>query len=308
MSKIDLTWGDPAFLHDYLRSTKKIIIRADEGLEYFKKGSDELRQIIRELHRQNKNVKDIENYHIVLGNGATQLLSAAIHSLPGQTVGAFSPYYMRFPNIADTTGKTWINSPTTDILIATVPNNPDGTHAAKSIVNQNTIFDLCYNWSIYTDSVWEADGDILIYNLSKSVGHAGTRIGWALVRNAALAHKMQDFIEHASCGVSYEAQERALAILKLTIRRKNNIILKGRKELKKRWKELKATGAPIVNNEGMFAWSDNRAWWEALDVETVAGNDFGEDAKYGRINIGCSRQKFDELLRRINDYNRSSIK
>lgn len=304
MTQLDLTWGDPGFLHDLLTHKNKVVVRPKDGLSYNKKGSGELRAIIQELHKQHKNVKDVDRYHIVIGNGATHLLAAAVHSLEGHTVGAFAPYYTRFPSIADAVGKEWVNSHKVDILIATVPNNPDGSWVNRAISKPNTIFDLCYNWPIYTDSVWEADGDILIYNLSKSVGHAGSRIGWALVKDEKLAHKMQMYIEHTSCGVSYEAQERAKAILWLTARRKNSIIVRGRKELRKRWAELKATNAPIINSSGMFAWCYDPKWWEALGVTTVLGTAFGDDPNKCRINIGCDRTTFDELLRRIHEHNR----
>lgn len=59
------------------------------------------------------------------------------------------------------------------------PNNPDGTTRAAVLNSNNgkTIHDLAYYWPQYTTITHAADHDIMLFTVSKSTGHAGTRLG-----------------------------------------------------------------------------------------------------------------------------------
>lgn len=66
------------------------------------------------------------------------------------------------------------------IELVTSPNNPDGG-LREAVVNQDQgvlIHDLAYYWPQYTSiSSPPADHDIMLFTVSKSTGHAGTRLG-----------------------------------------------------------------------------------------------------------------------------------
>jgi L-tryptophan---pyruvate aminotransferase len=76
------------------------------------------------------------------------------------------------------------NSFTGDTYIELVcsPNNPDGSIreavlASSSGTTGRTVHDLAYYWPQYTPITRRADHDIMLFTVSKSTGHAGTRIG-----------------------------------------------------------------------------------------------------------------------------------
>lgn len=66
------------------------------------------------------------------------------------------------------------------IELVTSPNNPDGLSRA-AVVNRDRgvlVHDLAYYWPQYTPiSSPPADHDIMLFTVSKSTGHAGTRLG-----------------------------------------------------------------------------------------------------------------------------------
>jgi L-tryptophan--pyruvate aminotransferase len=67
----------------------------------------------------------------------------------------------------------------TYIELVCSPNNPDGAirEAVLSSDTGKTIHDLAYYWPQYTPITRRADHDIMLFTVSKSTGHAGTRIG-----------------------------------------------------------------------------------------------------------------------------------
>jgi L-tryptophan--pyruvate aminotransferase len=59
------------------------------------------------------------------------------------------------------------------IKLVCSPNNPDG--AIREAVLSS---DLAYYWPQYTPITRRADHDIMLFTVSKSTGHAGTKIGY----------------------------------------------------------------------------------------------------------------------------------
>ncbi|GKV22947.1 hypothetical protein SLEP1_g32751 [Rubroshorea leprosula] len=55
----------------------------------------------------------------------------------------------------------------------------------------------------------------MLFTFSKCTGHAGSRIGWAIVKDERIARRMTKFIELSSIGVSKESQLRAAKILEV---------------------------------------------------------------------------------------------
>jgi len=67
----------------------------------------------------------------------------------------------------------------TYIELVCSPNNPDGAirEAVLSSESGIAVHDLAYYWPQYTAITKRADHDIMLFTVSKSTGHAGTRIG-----------------------------------------------------------------------------------------------------------------------------------
>ncbi|CAL5327305.1 unnamed protein product [Camellia sinensis] len=177
-----------------------------------------------------------QDRHIVVGTGSTQLFQAALYALcppngsePMSVVSA-APYYSSYPLMTDFLKSglyKWggdahrfskdnnNNNRRPYIEIVTSPNNPDGS-TRRAVVNRIDgilVHDLAYYWPQYTPITSPADHDLMLFTVSKSTGHAGTRIGWALVKDKEVAKKMTKFIELNTIGVSKDSQLRAAKIL-----------------------------------------------------------------------------------------------
>ncbi|XP_012852347.1 PREDICTED: tryptophan aminotransferase-related protein 2-like [Erythranthe guttata] len=103
------------------------------------------------------------------------------------------------------------------IEMVTTSNNSDG-FIREPVVNRAKgmpVHDLAYYWPQYTSITSSEDHDIMLFTVSKCTGHAGSRIGWAIVKDEAVARKMVKFIKVSTIGVSKEPQNRAATILEI---------------------------------------------------------------------------------------------
>ncbi|KAL0336113.1 UNVERIFIED_CONTAM: Tryptophan aminotransferase-related protein 2 [Sesamum radiatum] len=308
-----------------------------------------LEEEIKRLHKIVGNAI-VENRHIVVGTGSSQLILAALYALsdplnepnPISVVSA-APYYSSYPETTDFLRSglfKWsgdarcFNKEGPYIEMVTYPNNPDGV-IREPVVNRadgKLIHDLAYYWPQYTAITSPADHDIILFTVSKCTGHAGSRIGWALVRNENIARKMVKFIEINTIGVSKEAQLRAANILEtvsLSCQRHKPRDLENFFEcsqllMAERWKKLRE----VVNNNELFyvpkfpiqfcnftrdftetypafAWLKCK---EGMDCEkllkghkilTRSGRRFGSGAEYVRISMLSRDEEFDLFLQRL---------
>ncbi|XP_039043893.1 L-tryptophan--pyruvate aminotransferase 1-like [Hibiscus syriacus] len=142
------------------------------------------------------------------------------------------------------------------IEVVTSPNNPDGS-IRGTVVNREggkSIHDLAYYWPQYTPITRKADHDVMLFTFSKATGHAVSRIGWAIVKDKAIASKMVTFIEVSSIGVSKESQLRAATILGVVADDCQNPELEevnffehGRRLMSDRWERLREV---VMKNNG----------------------------------------------------------
>lgn len=114
------------------------------------------------------------------------------------------------------------------VEIVTRPNNPNGacgavyhTTAAAAVVcrrlcsrhdtgdlrqpmvqdDSRVLYDLAYNWPQFTSSCNQTlDHDTMIFTASKMSGHAGSRFGWALVKDPEQAELMRAYISTQTLG------------------------------------------------------------------------------------------------------------
>ncbi|KAI0522402.1 hypothetical protein KFK09_004781 [Dendrobium nobile] len=212
---------------------------------------------------------------------------------------------------------------TTDPFIEVIcsPNNPDGrlnTSVFKQITNN--IHDLAYYWPQYTPITNAADYNIMLFSVSKSTGHAGSRLGWALVKDKEVARRMVQFVELGTIGVSKDSQLRAATVLRAVADGYEEggdykLFHFGRKVMTERWDRLRQ----VITANGAFSLSEYPtpaycgfmgeetshlpafAWLKYegnLDIEDTAnflrtehnmltrsGKHFGTDGKYVRISL-----------------------
>ncbi|KAH8946985.1 hypothetical protein BDL97_11G015600 [Sphagnum fallax] len=261
---------------------------ANERLSYFVKSKannnglwfvfEGLDDAIRDLHRLVGNAV-VEDRHILVGTGSTQLFQAAAFALSkhqkidaSTAVVAEAPYYSCYPRAieyyesrilhwAGDAKKYVSSSKESYIEIVTSPNNPCGAPRQAAVVDNGLgsnaagflVHDLAYYWPTFTPISAAADHDIMLFTLSKCTGHGGSRIGWAIVKELAIAQKMAQFIELNTIGVSQDAQVRATGLIRAIMKgyNSNSQLIKslgperqffhfGKAMMEARWKGVRA--------------------------------------------------------------------
>ncbi|KAK3028199.1 hypothetical protein RJ639_039482 [Escallonia herrerae] len=237
---INLDHGDPTMFESYWRKMGDkctVVIAGSDSLSYFAETKNlcwflepKLEEAIKGLHRAVGNAA-ADDHHVVVGTGSSQLILAALYALCPQdelkpvSVVSAVPYYSSYPEMTDFLRSglyKWAgDAQTLDtdgpyIELVTSPNNPDGVTREAIVVNRGRgklVHDLAYYWPQYTPISHPADYDVMLFTASKCTGHAGSRIGWALVRDKDVARKITKFIELSTIGVSKESQLRAAKVL-----------------------------------------------------------------------------------------------
>ncbi|CAN1179551.1 Tryptophan aminotransferase-related protein 2 [Linum perenne] len=276
---INLDQGDPTMYEKYWKETAgdraTVVIPSWEFTSYFSDSAaicwflepPLARQILR-LHRVVGNAVT-EGRHIVVGTGSTQLFLAVLYALCPQNVT--NPSY---PTTIDSLRSSlfrWAGDASKFqgdgpfVEFVTSPNNPDG-FTRHPIVNRTggfSVYDLAYYWPQYTSVTSPSDHDITLFTVSKSTGHAGIRIGWALVKDAEVARKMTKFIELSSLGVSKDSQLRATKIMEVVSDAEEagrvddlSLFEFGLKNMKRRWRMLRAA---VKKTGGKFSLPDYRS-------------------------------------------------
>ncbi|PKA63905.1 Tryptophan aminotransferase-related protein 2 [Apostasia shenzhenica] len=222
-----------------------LIIPGSQAISYFSDVTNlcwflepELGGEIRRLHRLVGNAAADDGRHIVVGTGSSQLFQAALFALStspeitavaaGRPIPVVSsvPYYSSYPAATDLLrsslfrwegdASSFEDSGGPYIEIVCSPSNPDGSVKAPALSSSHgkRIHDLAYYWPQYTAITTPADHDIMLFTVSKCTGHAGIRLGWALVKDENVAKRMVKYIEVSTIGVSKDSQLRAAKILK----------------------------------------------------------------------------------------------
>ncbi|THG14745.1 tryptophan aminotransferase-related protein 2-like isoform X1 [Camellia sinensis] len=357
---INLDHGDPTMYESFWQQMGDRTTVVISGWQYISYFSDvtklcwflepEFARAVIRLHKLVGNAIT-EGHHIVVGTGSTQLFQAALYALcppnasePMSVVSA-APFYSSYPLMTDflesglykwagDAHKFSKNRPYIELV--TSPNNPDGS-TRQAVVNRNQgilVHDLAYYWPQYTPISFPADHDLMLFTVSKSTGHAGTRIGWALVKDQEVARKMTKFIELNTIGVSKDSQLRAAKILQAVGDSCDPV---GSDEevqpffdysyilMEKRWKQLRAAvknsrlfslpdfPTAFCNFSGCsfepqpaFAWlkcegeiEDCESFLRGHKILTRGGKHFGVCPKYVRISMLEREKNFDLFTQRL---------
>ncbi|KAJ9568373.1 hypothetical protein OSB04_004339 [Centaurea solstitialis] len=369
---INLDHGDPTMYERFWRQKGEEMTVVTSGWQHISYFSDvknvcwflepQLVSAVKRLHKVVGNAIT-EGRHVVVGTGSSQLYQAALFALsppdapqPMNVVSA-APFYslalhfhrednIEFVSIDDRLleiratqmggDANEFNKDEPYIELVTSPNNPDGT--TKQAVGKGDkgilIHDLAYYWPQYTPIITAADYDIMLFTVSKSTGHAGTRIGWALVKDREVAKKMTTFIEINTIGVSKDSQLRAAKILQAVSDSCDRANQKeaaesffdySYKHMAERWKKLREAvnktqlfSLPSFSTETCsfsgrtfgqlpaFAWL--KCEGEAVDCEsflrkhkiyTRGGKHFGASTEYTRISMLSRDSEFKLFTERL---------
>ncbi|KAF1867516.1 hypothetical protein Lal_00049945 [Lupinus albus] len=283
---INLDHGDPKMYEKFWRKMgdkTTITIPGWKSISYFSDTTNicwflepEFAKEVVRLHNVVGNAVT-EGRYIVVGTGSSQLILAALYALsshgaaePIDVVSA-APYYSSYPLMTDFQKSglyKWggdaksFDKDGPYIELVTSPNNPEG-HPTGPVVNRSNgllIHDLAYYWPHYTPISSPSDHDITLFTLSKSTGHAGLRIGWALVKDQEVAKRMTKFIELNTIGVSKDSQLRAAKVLKVVsdsteeenTQEGESFFKYSYEVMEQRWKQLRAA----VEANGLFTFAN----------------------------------------------------
>ncbi|RDX64259.1 Tryptophan aminotransferase-related protein 2, partial [Mucuna pruriens] len=356
---INLDHGDPTMYESFWRkmgNKTTITIPGWQSMSYFSDGSNicwflepEFAKEVVRLHKVVANAVT-EGRHIVVGTGSSQLILAALYALSSPdaaepiSVVSAAPYYSSYPSMADYQKSglyKWAGDAGSFdkegpyIELVTSPNNPDG-YTRRSVVNGSQgllIHDLAYYWPQYTPISSPSDHDLTLFTVSKSTGHAGMRIGWALVKDKEVAKKMTKFIELNTIGVSKDSQLRAAKVLKVVSdsceqeksQDGESFFKYSYKIMTQRWKQLRAAveagglftlpqfspsfctffGQDTEPQPG-FAWlkcegdiENCESFLRGHKILTRGGRHFGASLKYVRISMLDTDETFIQLIDRL---------
>ncbi|XP_002527907.2 L-tryptophan--pyruvate aminotransferase 1 [Ricinus communis] len=358
-SIINLDQGDPTMFEPYWRKQGDkctMVISGSDLMSYFSDIGNvcwflepQLSDAIKRLHRTVGNAVSDDRY-IVVGTGSTQLYQAALYALASSSGGpepisvvCAAPYYSSYKEETDFlrsrlykwAGDAYAydkNEPYIEVV--TSPNNPDGA-IRETVVNRGEgkhIYDLAYYWPQYTAITRPADYDIMLFTFSKSTGHAGSRIGWALVKEKEVARMMTKFIEVSSIGISKESQIRAAKILGVVTENcqhfgtpeSENFFEYGQCLMAERWKKLREIvknskiftlpkypqewcnfSEKYIESNPAFAWlkykedADCEGLLRAHKILTRGGERFGAGRNYVRVSMLSREDAFNQFLERL---------
>ncbi|KAK4428364.1 Tryptophan aminotransferase-related protein 4 [Sesamum alatum] len=350
----DANSGDPLFLEPFWMqhaTSSAVVIAGWHRMSYiFSDGSyisQELENHIRRVHAIARNAITKGKY-LIFGGGSTQLLAAAVYALsmnlstPAEVVAATPayPFYktqtdffqnMHFEYDGDALLLKNSSDTTANVIeFVTSPNNPDGN--LREAVSQgplvSAIYDHAYYWPHFTAIPTPANEDVMIFTISKLTGHAGSRLGWAFVKDEDVYHKMQSYIEKAEMGISREAQLRALKLMKAILLGDGMEIFEyAYKKMSARWQKLSniillsqrfsiQEIPPLFCNffekvrgpSPAYAWlkcerqedKNCNAVLQAANIIGRAGSLFNVEDRYARLSLLKSDDDFNLLLLRLN--------
>ncbi|CAO2197837.1 unnamed protein product, partial [Urochloa humidicola] len=363
----DADSGNPLFLEPYWRrhpAAGAVVFSGWHRMSYVTTDggfqSVELENHIRRLHRAVGNAV-VDDKHLVFAAGSIQLINALVHALsvpdantasPPARVVANAPYYPAYRvqtemfdgreyRWAGTTAR-WANTSRANstagggfIELVTSPNNPDAMLREPALAGSPSlaaaIFDHAYFWPHFTHIPAPADEDVMLFTMSKPSGHAGSRFGWALIRDDAVAARVQEYVSNSIMGASRDTQLRMLGIVKAMLANlhgEDDIFAFGHDVMRTRWRRLNAVVsrsrrislqrmAPefctyfnrIREPSPAYAWvkcerEEDEDCYEALlkaKIITRSGVKNEAGKQYTRISLLKSDDDFDVLMERVMD-------
>ncbi|XP_076939496.1 tryptophan aminotransferase-related protein 2-like [Bidens hawaiensis] len=346
---INLDHGDPTMYENFWKQNgeqTKVVTSSWQHISYFSDIKNVcwflepgLVTAITRLHKVVGNAV-MEGRHIVVGTGSSQLYQAALYALsppngsgPMNVVSA-APFYSSYPLMTDYlksglhkwAGDAYaFNKEEPYIELVTSPNNPDGFTRQEVVKGDKGILihDLAYYWPQYTPILLPADYDIMLFTVSKSTGHAGSRIGWAIVKDREIAKKMTTFIEINTIGVSKDSQIRAAKVLQAVS--ETNFFDYSHKLMADRWKRIREAvnktahfslpsfpqqtcsfSGRTFGQLPAFAWlkcegevDDCESFLRQHKILTRGGKQFGASMKYVRVSMLSRESEFKVLTERL---------
>ncbi len=302
----DLQWGDPVVVRQALAETLGLGINyiAHKYLEmkypeHF--GSPKLIEQLKYLaaRQSGKWPK-----HLFVTAGATGAINASLHVLKNKYTQYVVTDRRRFPMYSSMIKNAGLGIVSRDektvgvpdsyfISLTASPSNPEGL--IQPFENAD-IWDSAYASYTYGEGGIPNGYQIMCGSLSKTLGLAGLRLGWASTDNDELADSLGVWVTANSAGqstVSMQIAEDVLDSLDLdSFETRSQAYLDDNREQIQ--KLLTKFGAGDVPSRGMFAILElgktERRALERAGIKWLPGTFWGEDDNWARLSLGQTRE------------------
>lgn len=204
--------------------------------------------------------------HIVVANGGKQALLAALEGFSTfgyETAHHTTPYWPSFRTLAHLAGLGFTSTGPwdTDLVIATIPNNPNG-YDYRSTRSRVHLWDAAYAHPVYGFRPESApEYTVKVESASKLFGLSSLRVGWLVTNSDIIYQRALEYVEMHTSGVSVPAQQIVADYLRFQDRLGEGYEKARRQMLINAdiyWNEIgnfaEVTQGVPDNGTGMFAW------------------------------------------------------
>ena len=322
-SDLNFAWGDTDGIREIMLSlhstsvTGMDLMNLNQGYPPHEGKSN----LIEEIGKLIKNLTKKDYKHVIITNGATNGLCAALSSLSPKEIFFNDRYFGFYPGIA----KQFCNNvqsislkdsafhhQSNSVVIIDSPSNPRGDLILEaqslSAGPISVIWDSCYWSPTYVQNLDKTPmpaHDIMVGSFSKLSGINGIRIGWLATDSDSIHEKALDYITHNLCGVSGLSQDLAYGILKNVNMEK--FYAKSAQLVQDNKNELSGIsrlfGGQKIPDLGMFAYwqadSDLLKKIKELGIVFTSGVSIGGTENEVRINLGRKRELTKNMIDKI---------
>lgn len=234
---LNFGWGDTDGIREIMldRYSKDVPSKPTMGSDIFNldqgypahEGSPELISLVRNLV---KKLTKKEYKHILITNGATNGLCAALSALSPEEIYINDRYFSFYPGITKQFAKKVYSIPLKSsiitphpkaVAVVDSPSNPRGELFIELETASNSKMDVVWDAAYWSPAYLKSlhitpvpEHKIMVGSLSKLTGINGIRLGWIAVDDDSHYEKALDYVTHNLCGVSALSQELAISILK----------------------------------------------------------------------------------------------